>query len=111
MTPEKDPFNTYTFITYVWVAGLSMWGGLVSFIRKVKEGSTHMFSIRELLGELVTSAFAGIMTFWLCEAAQMNPLITAALVGISGHMGSRTIYKIEKWATSKFEVIGVKDED
>ena len=48
-----------------------------------------------------TSAFAGLITFWLCEAAQFNPLVTAALVGISGHMGSQAIYQLERWAQTR----------
>jgi hypothetical protein len=46
----------------------------------------------------VTSAFAGLITFWLCEWAVVHPLLTAALVGISGHMGSRAIFKLERLA-------------
>ena len=45
--------------------------------------------------------FAGLITFWLCEAAQFNPLVTAALVGISGHMGSQAIYQLERWAQTR----------
>lgn len=56
----------------------------------------------ELVGEVLTSAFAGILTFWLCEASDINPLVTAALVGISGHMGSRAIYHMETWAEARF---------
>ena len=53
------------------------------------------------VGEIATSAFAGLITFWLCEAAQFNPLVTAALVGISGHMGSQAIYQLERWAQTR----------
>jgi len=56
----------------------------------------------EIIGELTTSGFAGVMTFWLCEAADINGLITAVLIGISGHMGGRAIFIIEKWAEHKF---------
>ena len=93
--PEKDP-TTYGLLTYLWVTGLAAWGGLVNFYRKVKTGESRFFNIAELIGEIVTSAFAGLITFWLCEAAEFNQLISAALVGISGHMGSRAIYQIEK---------------
>ena len=90
--PEKDP-STYGLITYLWVTGLAAWGGLVNFYRKVKSGETRAFNVVELIGE--------IATFWLCEAAQFNPLVTAALVGISGHMGSRAIYQLERWAQTR----------
>ena len=98
--PDKDP-STYGLITYLWVTGLAAWGGLVNFYRKVKSGETRAFNVVELIGEFATSAFAGLITFWLCEAAQIDPLVTAALVGISGHMGSRALYHFERWAQTR----------
>ena len=104
--PEKDP-TTYSLITYAWVSTLAAWGGVVNFIRKTQDGVARPFNITELVGEILTSAFAGVLTFWLCEAAGFSGLITAALVGISGHMGSRAIFQMEQWAESKFH--GRKD--
>lgn len=98
--PEKDP-STYSFLTYAWVAALASWGGVVGYIRKVNTGVIHRYSLTEFVGEIVTSAFAGMITFWMCEAAGVSALITAAMVGISGHMGSRAIYQIETWAQAR----------
>ena len=98
---EKDP-TSYPLLTYAWVLGLSVLGGFVSFINKLKEGKTRAFNIAEFLGEIATSAFTGVITFWLCENAQFSPLITAALVGISGHMGSRAISLFEEFLSKKF---------
>lgn len=92
--PEKDPSN-YSALTYLWVFGLSAWGGIVSFLRKVRNGDAHKFSFVELVGEIFTSAFAGVITFYLCEAAAFAPLWTAVLVGVSGHMGTRAIFHLE----------------
>jgi hypothetical protein len=100
--PEKDPSN-YALITYAWVFLLSAWGGLVSYISKVKAGEARAFNFAELIGELVISSFAGMLTFLLCEAAGLNDLLTAALVGICGHMGSRAIFMFEKYATKKMQ--------
>lgn len=98
--PEKDPLN-YSMITYFWVTALAAWGGAVNWMRKRKSGDTRPFNFMELIGELMTSAFAGVVTFWLCEWSGIHSLVTAAMVGISGHMGSRTIYLFEKWAEAK----------
>ncbi|MBU0592432.1 MAG: phage holin family protein [Gammaproteobacteria bacterium] len=98
---DKDP-STYSWVAYAWVFALSAWGGVVSFIRKVNAGAARSWNLMELMGELVTSAFAGLITFWLCESAGISPLITACMVGISGHMGSRAIFQFEKWAERKF---------
>lgn len=99
--PEKDPLS-YSLLTYAWVLALAMWGGVVNFIRRVREGSAHRFSFSELFGELATSGFIGIITFWMCEWSQINSLLSAALIGISGHMGSRSIFELEKFLKGRF---------
>lgn len=98
---EKDP-TSYSLITYAWVFLLAMLGGLVNFMRKLQSGHARAFNVVEFIGEIVTSAFAGVITFWLCENAGMSPLVTAAFVGVSGHMGSRALFMIENWLKSKF---------
>ena len=98
--PEKDPAS-YSLLTYAWVMLLSSWGGAVSFCRKRRRGLPRPFSWLEMLVEVATSAFAGVLTFWLCEASALNPLVTAALVGISGHMGSRAIFLLEQFAENR----------
>lgn len=99
--PEKDP-TSYSLLTYLWVFGLSSLGGFISFINKLKKGHARAFNIAEFMGEIATSAFAGVITFWLCENAGISPLVTAALVGVSGHMGSRAILLFEEWLAKKF---------
>lgn len=94
--PEKDP-TTYGMITYLWIFALSCLGGMASFFSKVKSGTARWFNLTELIGELFTSAFAGIITFYICEASGFHGLLTAALVGISGHMGSRAIFVMERF--------------
>lgn len=99
--PDKDP-TSYSMLTYAWVFLLAILGGVVNFMRKLNRGNVRVFNIVEFLGELVTSAFAGVIAFWLCENAGMSPLLTAAIVGMSGHMGSRALFMIENWLKSKF---------
>lgn len=100
MMPTKDP-TSYSLITYAWVMGLSVVGGLVSYMHKLRLGSPRAFSVVEFAAELVTAGFTGVITFWLCESTNISPLMTAVLVGISGHMGSRALLLFEKHFTSK----------
>lgn len=97
----RDP-TTYSLLTYLWVFVLSVFGGFVHYLKKVRENATPRFNLSELLGDLITSAFAGVVTFYLCEAAGINSMATAALVGISGHMGSRALFMFETWMKKKF---------
>jgi len=99
--PEKDPAN-YPLLTYLWVIAISSWGGVVSFYRKMKAGRARPFNVIEFIGELTTSAFVGVITFWMCESAEIGQLMSAALIGISGHMGSRAIWQFEQWAERQF---------
>ena len=99
--PEKSPEN-YTWLTYAWVFGLSALGGAVSFLRKVKDGHARAWNFAEFFGEIFTSAFAGVMTFYLCEWSGFAPLATAAFVGIAGHMGSKAMAHLEGFFESRF---------
>lgn len=91
----KDP-TSYSLITYAWVLALSAWGGTVRFIRKVKAGDmTLRNALKHWVGELITSSFAGVITFYLAEAAGISQLWTAVLVGVAGHMGARSLEPLE----------------
>ena len=98
----KDP-TSYSLLTYCWVIALSAWGGAVRFIRKVKAGDmTLKQAVLTVAGEIVISSFAGVLTFYGCEAMSVQPLYTAMLVGVAGHMGGRALDPLEqayrRWA-------------
>ena len=90
---DRDP-TLYSSITYLWVFGLSMLGGLVAFIRRLN-ASTKPLPLKriaiKLVGELIIAAFAGLITFWLCQAWHIDGLFTAIAVGVSGHLGGKAI--------------------
>lgn len=98
---EKDP-TSFSLLTYMWVVGLSVLGGVVNFMRKLQTGHARMFNLVELIGELVTAGFSGIITFYLFTQSGFDPLFTAAAVGVSGHMGSRALFLAEGWLTRAF---------
>lgn len=101
---EKTPlFATVAdLLTYAWVFGLAMLGGAASFVRRVRSGQSKYSNIIELIGELVVSAFAGLVTFFLCQSAGFNGALSAALIAISGHMGTRIIFMFEVYLVKKF---------
>lgn len=81
---------------YLWFIFLAIWGGTVSYINRVRKAETP-FSLVELFGEWAISGFAGLITAYLCAEMGMSFYMTAALTGISGHMGGRAIFIMEKW--------------
>lgn len=98
----RDPFG-YSLKTYGLMLGVSILGGLVSFSAKVRRGEVHKLSAMQLIGEISTSAFAGLLTFWFCEWLGISQLITASLVGIAGHLGAKGIAIAEDAAKRKFK--------
>jgi len=90
----KDPMS-YPLSQYGFILLVSLLGGLVGWFTKVRKGEVNGSDFRMLVGELTTSAMAGLLTFWLCEWASVSPLLTATFAGGSGHMGVKGIVLLE----------------
>ena len=97
---EKDPL-TYQLGTYAWVVGLSVFAGISSYVMKLRKGMCKP-SVAELIGEIVISAFVGVITFFLCESVDVPPIGSAAIIGVSSHMGSRAIMLFENSLTKAY---------
>lgn len=98
--PHKSP-ETYEFFTYIWVICLSVWGGMASYLYRVKMLGIS-FSLSAFFIDLVISGFVGLITFFLCEASHFEPLLTAVLVGVSAHMGTRAIFFLQDFFIKTF---------
>lgn len=103
--PNPGPgFNLDIILSWVLLIGISLWGGVASFIRKMKDGHVRVWNFTELIGELVVSGFTGVVTANLCDYAGAPPSLKYALVGILAHMGSRALFKLEAVANAKFNL-------
>lgn len=105
--PILEPQKTITgfaLLTYAWVLALSTWGGVVNYLSKIRSGHIARFNLTELIGDMCISGFTGMLTFWMCQAAGFDELITAVFVGISGHMGVRLIGKFEQMMSRKLNM-------
>lgn len=101
LAADKDPLD-YSLKQYGLVLCLALLGGMVSFYAKVRAGLVSGLNVMHLVGELATSAFAGLLCFWMAEQAGLPQLVTACLVGVAGHMGARAIAVFEQWAQRRF---------
>jgi hypothetical protein len=86
----------YPIVTYIWVLILSVWGGAVNFWQKMKVNKVRAFNLVEFIGDLSTAALTGLVTFYLAESAHLDKVFGAALIAISGHMGARLIFMLER---------------
>ncbi|RZI62320.1 MAG: hypothetical protein EOP37_03180 [Rubrivivax sp.] len=98
---SKGPLD-YSLKQYGFILGVALLGGIVSWSHKVRKGDAQAWNLMQLIGELTTSAFAGLLAFWLCELSGAPALLGAALVGIAGHMGSRAINTFESFALRRW---------
>lgn len=90
----KGPLN-YSLKVYGGILAVALLGGLASWWGKVRKGELLMWNISALVGELCISAFAGLMAFYLCDYMNFHQGLTAAIVGISGHAGTKGITWLE----------------
>lgn len=106
----KTPLS-YSLREYGMVLAVAILGGIASFWGKVRRGELALFNISALIGELCMSAFAGLMAFYLCEWWGMPPLLTAAIVGMSGHAGARGLTWLESIGQKAIEKrLGIEPE-
>lgn len=105
-TSDNGPFDPALFMTYGWVVCVSLLGGIASFYGKVKQGHSRWINLGELIGELVTSAIAGLITYWLCRWSNVNEWMAAALVAVAGHMGTRALFMSERLLERWFGKLG-----
>ena len=108
--PEKDPAN-YDALTYAWVFGLSAWGGMVSFLRRRWQKIPVGRKITLILTELTVCTFSGMVTFFLCEWSNLDRMLSAAMIAISGHTGTHAIQLTERFFEMRLrQALGVPDD-
>jgi hypothetical protein len=83
---------------------MSLLGGLVSFMRKVRAKHARAWNFTEFVGEIATAALVGVITANLCAWLIYPAPLKYALVGIASHMGSRALFRLERVFDAKFPV-------
>lgn len=99
----KGPLD-YSLKQYGFILATALLGGLVSWSARVRKGEAQAWNLMQLIGELATSAFAGLLAFWLCEWSATPALLTAPLAGIAGYMGTRALQTFETFALRRWGV-------
>ena len=91
--PEKTLINQLEW-THVWLVSLTaLWGGLVSYFRRVQAGMPHTWA--SLFMHMSMSGFAGLLCWLGCLQFDVPAPLTAICAGLAGHMGAEFIKIIE----------------
>jgi hypothetical protein len=70
----------------------------------MKIGHVRAWNFTEFIGEITAAGLTGIITANLCDAMSSPAPMKYALVGISSHMGSRALFKLEALVNTKFNL-------
>jgi hypothetical protein len=97
---DKDPM-AWDLSTWLFVLTVSCAGGLVNWLKKLRQGHTNAFKIVEFIGEVFTSGFVGLMVFMVMHNFDQPIGINAACAGVAGHMATRILFLIERILESK----------
>jgi len=108
---EKGPLDV-SLKQYGFFLAVALLGGFVSWFSKVRRGELSAASLMHLIGELSTSAMAGLLAFWIMEWLHTPAMLQAAIVGVSGHMGTKAIAWLENALKRRAETaLGVPSRD
>jgi hypothetical protein len=102
---NNNPNDWTQVLTVIWVIMLSIWGGTVHTIKKVRDGIIERFTFKEWVYDVITSAFIGVITYALCKYAGFGEWLSAAMIGMASHQGTRALLIIEQAITKR---LGVK---
>lgn len=82
-TPEQPEWYTYILVLLV-----SMFGGFVRWLNKIRQSQAiTWWAIADLIIGLITSGFAGFLTYLLCTSLNISLELTTFFIGNAGFMG------------------------
>lgn len=114
--PDKQTENLAALFEFLKQASpyistflLSSWGGVVSHIQRMRMAH-RKFNIKELAFDLIISSFAGLLTYMFCSYSKIGGEMSAILIAISGHMGTRAIAGFERLRDRVFGIAPVGED-
>jgi hypothetical protein len=91
----KDP-QCYSWIQYGWVIALSVSGAVVHYVDQNRKNLMDRTKLIDLAIDVIIAPFTGIVTFYLCESFDLEPVATAGVIGLISTLGTRGLYFIRK---------------
>lgn len=79
------------FTTFI----LSIWGGTVSHIERLKKDKRNFAINSEYWMDMIICTFAGLVTYFICMWSNIDGWLQAVLISISSHMGTRALASFE----------------
>lgn len=103
LPPNAD--QGVTLASVLLAAALSLWGGAVSYLHRVRRGANSI-NWREFSIDAFTSLFAGLLVFFIAVSLGVPSLMAGSLSGLGGHAGTRTVFLLQRIFFRKAEKLG-----
>lgn len=78
--------ETMTWLSWVIVAGIACWGGLVKYLVDIKQSKTA-WSIGGAISQMIVSAFTGVVGGMIVHENGFSIVMICATSGVSGSIG------------------------
>ena len=93
--PHKQQFSDINSISLVASIVAGLWGAMVSFIHRDKNGYSLTRKIYSFLTDVVIDVGVTLLVYLGLIGYGVNDLLSVAISGFMGHQGTRTFYLIE----------------
>ena len=100
-----DPQHHEWWLTTVLMVVLSIWAGVVSYLRMLVKGLE--FKVLAFVSHISSSALAGLVTVLLCDQYGLSVQWTGIACAISGHMGAEAMKIFEDRIKRKASEISI----
>lgn len=93
---DNDPsmLNEFgTWVTCLWITGISILSGFIRYYQKVDKRNVR-HSIFSAFGEVAISTLMSMISFALCDYANLDWHYTVVIVGYSSYKGTSAMMKL-----------------
>ena len=107
--PDKD-LASYTLWTWAIVAIMALWGGVSSYLARLRKDRSLVYSTAEMIGEIVICVLFGVVAFLATQGFGYNELVSVSACAVGSHYGTRTAYILEQFVLKKLGIILPQDD-
>ena len=101
--PDKIENWVAQNLPFMYATILALWGGFVQYANRVRVGEKWSWSALSL--DLTVCSFAGVISFFFCQAAEIYGWKAAIVIAVSAHEGTRAIGLMTRF---RDKIIGIQ---
>jgi CHASE2 domain-containing sensor protein len=99
---HNDPTH-WTGVEWLLVMSVSLFGGLINWLQKIRDNNILAFNVLVVIGELCTAGFVGFLSFAFLAGLSINVGLSAGISGTMAHLSTRALVVIQNAILKKIE--------